>query len=94
MTPERIQSLREGLVLARAHVRRGHHDRTGHWKNGVRWVRRYRDAKVHNCMSRHALRARGAFHVLREMSDGWQPKWARAQAVTVLTHILHWMSER
>jgi len=71
----------------------GYHDRCGHWKNGSRWVRRYPDAKVHNDMSRHALRARDAFHVLREMSDGWQPKWARAQAVTVLMRMLNWMSE-
>lgn len=70
----------------------GYHDRTGHWKNGSRWVRRYPDAKVRNSMSRHVLRARDAFHVLREMSDGWQPKWARAQAVTVLMRTLNWLN--
>ena len=75
----------------------GYHDRTGHWKNGVEWVRRYRDAKVHNAMSRRALRARDAFHVLREMpGQTWPPvtsQDAQAQAVTVLMHVLNWMAE-
>ena len=76
----------------------GYHDRCGTWKNGVTWVRRYRDAKPHNGMSRHALRARDAFHALREMPARAWP-WpageeeARAQAVTVLMHMLNWTSE-
>ena len=89
----------------------GYHDRCGHWKNGHQWVRRYQDAKPHNGMSRHALRARGAFRVLREMPGGTKyavafndrakmcsvvvpltSSDAQAQAVTVLTHLLHWLN--
>ena len=73
----------------------GYHDRTGHWKNGSRWVRRYPDAKVHNSMSRHVLRARDAFHVLRSMpSDGYSfdPDDVRAQAVTALMRTLNWLN--
>ena len=90
----------------------GYHDRCGNWKNGRQWVRRYPDAKPRNDMNRHALRARGAFRVLREMPGGHKyavafndmakmysacvpltSQDAQAQAVTVLTHMLHWMNE-
>ena len=48
MTPERIQSLREGLVLARAHVRRGQVPQT--------YLARCADldADDHRCISRDA----------------------------------------
>lgn len=90
----------------------GYHDRCGSWKNGVPWVRRYPDAKPRNDMSRHALRARGALRVLRDMPGGHKYGYtfnndatmlavlvpltsqdAQAQAVTGLTHVLHWMNE-
>lgn len=86
----------------------GYHDRCA----AGTWVRRYPDAKPRNDMSRHALRARGAFRVLREMPGGHKYGYkflsdsalarvlvpltsqdAQAQAVTVLTHMLHWMNE-
>lgn len=82
----------------------GYQDRCGQWKNGRQWVRRYRDAKVHNGMSRRALRCRDAFHVLRDMSDacryervymGCGPTTtdeAREQAVRVLIHLLNWLA--
>lgn len=89
-------------VFASAGVRQGellhgtgYHDHTGHWKNGSRWVRRYPDAKVHNGMSRHALRARDAFHVLRSMpSDGYSFALddVRAQAVLAVIHALNWLN--
>jgi hypothetical protein len=89
----------------------GYHDRTGQWPKGSRWIRRYPDAKVCNGMSRHALRARDAFHALREMPSARRYEYAhtgdgpfaefvavaitqqdaQAQAVTVLTRLLHWM---
>lgn len=72
----------------------GYHDRTGHWKNGSRWVRRYPDAKVRNGMSRHALRARDSFHALRDLPNAAHVEAddVRAQAVLVVIHTLNWLN--